>query len=469
MPETSAEGPRETEAALERRAKDIPYPEHLKIEKPPYRPRVMRVSTDRYLTRELHDREVERIWRRCWQFACREEQIPEVGDYVVYEIAELSFIVVRTGPEAFKAYPNACLHRGRRLCDFDGKRATEFRCMFHGFAWNIDGTMKDMTCGWDFPGTREEVSRLPECKVGVWGGFVFINPDPDCEPLADYLGELPDHFEKVGLDLSKRWIQAHVIAEIRANWKVPHEAFMETWHAYATHPQIVRTPADQFNFGNRWDDFGNWMRYAPALPADEHKSPAGAFINAEKPQDVVNYYYDYHLNQEAAVVAGDADNPDEILNQNVHDYFRAILGPAADDYHPVLMRGGDMLSVFPNFHPWGGFSRIVYRFRPAKSDPERSLMEVMLLQPLAEGQERPPPAPTHYISADESMLNAVELGHLARLAMQDVSNMEAVQQGMKQLARGYVLLSSHNEAPLRKFHDLYNAWMELPDAAEDTP
>ncbi len=54
------------------------------------------ISIERYTTREWHRREVERLWKRVWQFACREEHIPEPGDYIVYDIAELSFVVVRT-------------------------------------------------------------------------------------------------------------------------------------------------------------------------------------------------------------------------------------------------------------------------------------------------------------------------------------------------------------------------------------
>lgn len=444
--------------------KDIPYPQHLKVERPPYRPRVMRVPVEHYFKQEIHDLEVERIWRKCWQFACREEHIPEVGDYIVYEIAHLSFIVVRTGPNEIKAYPNACLHRGRRLADFNGRRAEEFKCHFHGWAWSIHGNMTKMTCGWDFPGTRDEVTQLPECKVGTWGGNVMINPDPNCEPLEDFLGELPNHFEKAGLDLSKRWVQAHVIAEIRCNWKIAQEAFMEAWHAGATHPQMVRAAGgEQFDAGNRWDDFGNWMRYAPALPTDKYKSPKGAWVTAEQPQDVLNYYYSQHLNEEPRVVVVEGESPDETINRNVHEYFRTILGDEVDNYHPVLMRGGDMLHVFPNFEPWGGFSRIVYRFRPCGGDPERCYMETMLLQPLMEGQVRPAPAPVHRIGPDDSVVNAVELGQLAWITIQDIANMEAVQQGMKQLKRGYVILSKHHETPIRKFYDLYNKWMGFED------
>src|SRR5579863_9731464 len=80
-----------------------PYPENLQVERPPYRPRVMRVPVDRFFKPEFHELEVEHIWKKTWQWACREEDIPEVGDYIVYEVARLSFIVARTAPETFKA------------------------------------------------------------------------------------------------------------------------------------------------------------------------------------------------------------------------------------------------------------------------------------------------------------------------------------------------------------------------------
>ena len=38
------------------------------------------ISISRYTTREWHDIEVEKLWSRVWQYACREEEIPEVGD-----------------------------------------------------------------------------------------------------------------------------------------------------------------------------------------------------------------------------------------------------------------------------------------------------------------------------------------------------------------------------------------------------
>ena len=90
------------------------------------------VDIAHYISRDWHEREVQNLWRRVWQFACRTDDIPEVGDHIIYEIVRDSYIVIRTAPDEIKAYPNACLHRGRRLKDHAG-RCTELRCSFHGF------------------------------------------------------------------------------------------------------------------------------------------------------------------------------------------------------------------------------------------------------------------------------------------------------------------------------------------------
>ena len=60
---------------------------------------------------------------------CREEEIPEVGDHIRYDIAGRSFLIVRQSDGTAKCYPNACLHRGRMLKEFDG-RASEPAALF---------------------------------------------------------------------------------------------------------------------------------------------------------------------------------------------------------------------------------------------------------------------------------------------------------------------------------------------------
>jgi hypothetical protein len=53
------------------------------------------IPRERYVSREFYELEKEKMWKRTWQMACREEDIPDVGDTLVYDICDLSILVVR--------------------------------------------------------------------------------------------------------------------------------------------------------------------------------------------------------------------------------------------------------------------------------------------------------------------------------------------------------------------------------------
>ena len=74
------------------------------------------VPRARYVDKAFFDAEIARMWPRVWQLACREEQIPEVGDCLLYESPGASILVVRSAPDEIKAFYNTCRHRGMRLC-----------------------------------------------------------------------------------------------------------------------------------------------------------------------------------------------------------------------------------------------------------------------------------------------------------------------------------------------------------------
>ncbi|MGK0462252.1 MAG: phenylpropionate dioxygenase-like ring-hydroxylating dioxygenase large terminal subunit, partial [Candidatus Azotimanducaceae bacterium] len=208
-------------------------------------------STKRYTSPEWHRKEVENLWMKVWQFTCREEDIPEPGDHYRYDIAGISFLVVRTDTGEIKAYPNACLHRGRMLKEFDGN-ATELRCPFHGFAWHLNGCLKDVPARWDFPQVTDEEYSLPELPVALWGGFVFINPDQDCSPFDDFISDMKSQFER--WDLSALYKEAHVAKVMPCNWKISQEAFCEAYHVNSTHPQIMRGIGDTNSQVDVWEN-----------------------------------------------------------------------------------------------------------------------------------------------------------------------------------------------------------------------
>lgn len=395
-----------------------------------------KISTDRYFEKRYHDMEVERIWKRTWQMACREDDIPNIGDYHVYEIANLSFLIVRTGAHEFKAHYNACLHRGRLLRECDGKAATEFRCPYHGWMWGIDGGLKEITCEWDFPGVREDVSQLPGAKVATWAGFVFINPDPDSMPLEEYLGPvMMAHYEKYRFQ--NRYKQAHVQRVMAANWKVVMEAFMESYHIIATHPQFMLRGGDGGD--QRYDVFGHWGR-AGHVSAGSASPQRGLFQSKEEA-----------LAEFQAMA--DANRA----------YLRGLIGDEVERYSDAEVNDEAFGDLFPNLHPWLGWSRLVFRFRPLGDNPDACLMDVIYLAPWPEGKPKPPAAAVHHLGVDQSWCDAPELGMLALIIDQDVFNLPKVQAGLKTKQPPYTWYSAYQEGKIRNFHANYNRWMGLPD------
>jgi phenylpropionate dioxygenase-like ring-hydroxylating dioxygenase large terminal subunit len=425
-----------------------PVPDILRIESPLPTGGVQ-VPAERYYSQEIHFEEVEKIWKRAWQMACREEDIPEVGDYIIYDIASLSFLVVRTAEDTIQAYYNACLHRGRQLREWGGKRAQEFRCPFHGWAWEIDGTIKDIVCEWDFPQVDRKDYNLPQVKVGTWGGFVFINPDENAEPLESFLGDLPKHFERYQLE--KRFKQAHVAKILRVNWKAAQEAFMEAYHVVATHPQLLASLGDS---NSQYDVFGNFAR---AISPNGTPSPHLPYQPSE--QEMLDAMFDKQLDEPSVLVVPEGRTAREMAAAASREGLRPVIGNKVDEFCDAEFNDAFYFTLFPNMHPWGGFNRITYRFRPYGDNPDMCIMECMFLAPYNEDEGRPPAADIHWLGPDDDWTEAPELGMLARVFNQDTYNLPKVQIGMKTMKNPVLNFASYNETKLRWFHQLYEKWM----------
>jgi phenylpropionate dioxygenase-like ring-hydroxylating dioxygenase large terminal subunit len=405
------------------------------------------VPVERYTSRAFHELEKEKLWSRVWQMACREEELPRVGDTLVYDICDDSILLVRSAPDQIKAYYNACLHRGRQLRSEPGC-VHELRCPFHGFCWSLDGALTQIPTPWDFPHLVGEDMSLPEVKVGTWGGFVFINMDPDSEPLEDYLGNLDAHFEKWPLE--ERFIDAYVSKVMRANWKAVQEAFSEAMHVVTTHPQLLA------GIGDANSQYDAWANFDRAMTANCTPSPHIRFEPTE--QEMFDAMVDRRLDEPPL-----AEVPEGMTARQMSgDLSRAALQPAlgdkAEDVSDAETLDSIYYTVFPNFHPWGSYQRIVYRFRPNGDDHESSIMDVMLLAPFQ--GERPPPAKLRHLGPDDSWLEAPELGTLARVFDQDSYNLPKVQRGLKTTRKKGVKLALYQEMKIRHFHTLLGRWLD---------
>jgi phenylpropionate dioxygenase-like ring-hydroxylating dioxygenase large terminal subunit len=420
-------------------------PDVLRLESPAPR-KHNDLSIERYISRDFHDLEMEKLWSRVWQFACREEHIPNPGDYVVYEIGRHSYVVVRSHQGAIKCFVNACLHRGRMLKHYDGN-CTELRCPFHGFAWETDGRLKDIPASWDFPQIVASEFSLPEAQVASWAGFVFINPDPDAAPFGEFLGGMAAHFDR--WNLADRYVQVHVIKEMRANWKIAQEAFCEAFHVNATHPQTMPYLGDTNSQVDVWDTFSRVITPggtpSPLLDWEPDES------------DILRHMLDIREDMELPWSV-EGTTARKSAADSARERWRPVVGGLVDEWSDAEFIDNLDYTLFPNFHPWGAFNRIVYRFRPNGDDHRSSLMEVMMLAPFT--GERPPPADVVRLDADQPWTDASELGMLAKVFEQDTFNMERVQRGLETTRKPGVTLAGYQEAKVRWLNETLDEWLE---------
>ena len=411
------------------------------------------VDSAAYTSQAIHDLEVERLWKKVWQWACRVEEIPNVGDHVVYDIAHLSVIVVRVaegdGPGALKAFHNVCLHRGTQLRVSDGN-VPMFRCPFHGWTWNLDGSLNWISCEWDFPQVDEERYALPELRLDTWEGFVFVNFDAECEPLEAYLENLPEHFRHFSLE--DRFIAIHVERTMPANWKVTMGAFIEAYHSVVTHPQILPYTGDA---NTQYDIYDRHSRMITPFAVASPHIGGRAYEQVEILKTLRSYRGGDDAD-ELVLPEGDRARPYAAADARVR--IGAIAGADLSEVCDALMVDAVEYFVFPNFMPWAAYgSPIQYRFRPNGDDVGSCIMTVMMLMPFA--GERPPAAKVTKIPSNRPWSDAAQLGGLAAIFEQDTSNLARVQKGLRASPRKTVTLGEYQEARIRHFHQTIDGYL----------
>ncbi len=422
------------------------------------------VPKGRYTDVEFLDLELDRLFPATWLNACRVDEVEQVGQFVDFEIGGESIIVVRS-EQGLRAYFNACRHRGTRLVRGQG-RVGEIRCPFHSWRWNLDGSLRYQADAANFDPRPPEDLCLPECRLGVWGGWVFVNIDGKAEPLEEYLAPIPERLDGFKLeDMRIAWYKSVILP---ANWKTALDAFIESWHVPGTHPQLLRpdkraTPAtvaecdaygrtfnEVFRLHSRHADL---FRYGPEgdsakLRAAYRADPEAVRRNVEYSLRELRALYlrtDLTAAEELVHTEG-ADGPDG--NAIYQRLRRQHAEEAGIDYPTVTdaQLKGAMYDwhLFPNTVFLIDMACcLAYRARPNGRDPESCIFDVQGLEvPPREGID----------TAAPQFFEDWRDGDVGGILTQDFSNMSEVTAGLHSRAYDGHHLNVAQEMTIWNYH-----------------
>jgi choline monooxygenase len=224
-------------------------------------------------------REIERIFRREWVFAAREEQIPAPGDYLALEIAGIPLLLVRAGDGIARAFANTCRHRGCLIAEGSG-HARDFTCPYHSWLYSLKGELlsapTEMSESVEFK--LSDFGLLP-IRLEDWGGFLWVNFAPDTPGLEAHLGNLPELLAPYAcgdMRLGRR-----VEFDVPCNWKFYVENLKDAQHVTTVHRRSINTYASpgkyrreqQRTIGNVLSTFMGYPGSAALLAGDSGFPP----------------------------------------------------------------------------------------------------------------------------------------------------------------------------------------------------
>ncbi|WP_293905131.1 aromatic ring-hydroxylating dioxygenase subunit alpha [Phenylobacterium sp.] len=195
-----------------------------------------RLESSRYTSRAFMTREWDQMWTCTWLLAGMECDLQAPGDFFVFSIGRESIIVTRTKEGGVSAVYNVCQHRGNRLLVKERGCHKAITCPYHGWSYDLEGRLRATPDADRFSqGIDRDALSLKPVKVELWAGLVWINMNPNAEPLGHFLGPIPQRLAPYCFE--RMTLVADQTVSLDANWKTVIDNFNEQYHVDFLHPQ----------------------------------------------------------------------------------------------------------------------------------------------------------------------------------------------------------------------------------------
>ena len=191
-----------------------------------------------YHSPTLLELEIE-IFKTHWQIACHVSDVPNAGDFKTFDLCGERAIIIRDSNSKIKAFHNICRHRGSRLVTQDqGTCKNALICPFHGWVYNLDGTLRGAARPDTFPALDKDEFALRTVEHEIWNGFVFVRfkegPQPSVKKLlSPYEQEAACYNIADQVPTDGFWVEHSPV-----NWKSIRDVDNEGYHVAMAHPGL---------------------------------------------------------------------------------------------------------------------------------------------------------------------------------------------------------------------------------------
>ncbi|MVO87341.1 Rieske 2Fe-2S domain-containing protein [Streptomyces sp. p1417] len=198
-----------------------------------------------YTDPDVFGQEQERVFEALWCCAVRAADLDKAGAYRTVRIGRESVLITRSRDGSLRAFLNVCRHRGARLCaDEAGEVRRGLQCPYHAWTYGLDGRLIAAPNLTRMPDVDRSAYGLVEVALREWLGYAWVclaDEPPSFEATVigaavERLGDPAaiERYRTEDLALGHR-----VRYDVRANWKLIVENFMECYHCATIHPELT--------------------------------------------------------------------------------------------------------------------------------------------------------------------------------------------------------------------------------------
>ncbi len=186
---------------------------------------------------ELERRE---IFLTHWQIAGHESEVVAPGAWTSFDLLGERAVIMRGQDGVLRAFHNLCRHRGARVVDgASGQCKGSIVCPFHGWVYNLDGTLRGVARPDSFSGMDRGAFGLKPIEMELFHGFILIRFQPGPQPrAAEWLGPYDGDFTAYRAARLMPDESAPFAMALPVNWKSVRDVDNEGYHVAMAHPAL---------------------------------------------------------------------------------------------------------------------------------------------------------------------------------------------------------------------------------------